>query len=293
MGFLDFLKPRLRGFRAAAKPEGLATYPLWVHPEETGSRLTREIVHTGRFEPFETMLMQRLLPHFELFIEAAAGVGWYTALAQRVMKPGSEIHAFEPDRRNFSLLKRNAEAGAGNDRRITTRLTRAALADRAGTVRLFDWPGDFGVHSRHASEASHHSVSVPATTLDACFAGRALPPLLAKVDARGGEPWIFRGGSSVLSPRQKGSVFILEFWPNGVLGSGEDAAAFAASFSRHAQQPFVIYHETGGLRPITWEELGGHTRGGVATTRRYALDILAITPGTPAYFAVSDLIAGY
>ena len=86
MGFLDFLKPRPRGFRAAAKPEGLATYPLWVHPEETGSRLTREIVHTGSFEPFETMLVQRLLPHFELFIEAAAGVGWYTALAQRVMK---------------------------------------------------------------------------------------------------------------------------------------------------------------------------------------------------------------
>jgi hypothetical protein len=38
--------------------------------------------------------------------------------------------------------------------------------------------------------------------------------------------------------------------------------------------------------------LGGHTKGGVATTRRYALDILAITPGTPAYFAISDLIAG-
>jgi FkbM family methyltransferase len=289
MGFLDFLQTRPRGLRAVAKPEGLAPFPFRVHPEETGSRLTRELVRDGTFEPFETMLVQRLLPHFDMFLDLSAGVGWYTAVAQRAMKPGSEIHAFEPDRRNFGLLKLNA----AGERRIAPRLTRAAVSDRVGTARLFDWPGGFGEHSLQASEASRRSISVPTTTLDACFAGRTLPPFLAKMDARGGEPWIFRGGASVLSPRQKESVYILEFWPNGVAGVGEEAEAFAASFSRHAQQPFVIYHETGGLRPITWAELGGRTKGGVATTRRYALDILAITPGTPAYFAISDLIAGY
>ena len=52
----------------------------------------------------------------------------------------------------------------------------------------------------------------------------------------------------------------------------------------------MIYHETGALRPITWDELGGRTKGGVATMRPYALDILAVTPGTPAYFAVADFI---
>jgi FkbM family methyltransferase len=289
MGFLDLFQTRPRGLRTTAKPEGLAPYPFWVHPEDTGARLTRDIVRDGQFEPFETMLVQRLLPHFGMFLDCAAGVGWYTALAQCVMKPGSEIHAFEPDRQNFGLLKLNTE----NERRIPTRLTRAALTDTVGTARLFDWPGSFGEHSLHASETSRRSISVPTTTLDAYVAGRTLPLVLARMDAKGGEPWVFRGGSSVLSPRQKESVFLLEFWPNGVLGSGEDAEAFAASFSRYAQQPFVIYHETGGLRAITWEELGGRTRGGVATTRRYALDILAITPGTPAYFAVSDLIAGY
>jgi FkbM family methyltransferase len=291
MGFLDLFQTRPRGLRAAAKPEGLKTFPLWVHPEETGSRLSREVIYNGISEPFETMLVQRLLPHFEMFLDLAAGVGWYTALAQRVMQPGSEIHAFEPDRQNFNLLKLNI--GAGAERKITTRLTRAALTDAVGTARLFDWPGSFGEHSLHASEASRRSISVPTMTLDAYFAGRTLPPLLAKMDVKGSEPWIFRGAQSTLSPRQKESVYILEFWPNGVLGSGEDAEAFAASFSRYAQQPFVIYHETGGLRPITWEELGGRTRGGVATMRRYALDILAITPGTPAYFAISDLIAGF
>jgi FkbM family methyltransferase len=293
MGFFDFLQPRPRGLRAAAKPEGLAPYPFWSHAERAGSRLTKDMLRDGRFEAFETMLVQRLLPHFGVFLDLTAGAGWYTALAQRTMKPGSEIHAFEPERENFGLLKLNAGGGADKQRQITTRLTRAALTDRAGTARLFDWPGSYGEYSLHAREGSRRSVSVPTTTLDAYFAGRSLPPFLARMDARGGEPWIFRGGASVLSLRQKDSAFILEFWPNGVAGSSEDAEAFAANLAHYAQQPFVIYHETGGLRPITWEELGGHSRAAVATTRRYALDILAITPGTPAYFAVSDLIAGY
>jgi FkbM family methyltransferase len=286
MGFLDFFKARPRGFRAIAKPEGVAPFPFWAHPEETRARLTRELVRDGKYEAFETMLVQRLLPHFDMFLDLSAGVGWYTAMAQRVMKPGSEIHAFEPDAQNFGLLKINA----AGERRIPTRLTRAALSHEVGTARLFHSPTAFGEHSLFAAEGSRRSTSVPVTTLDAYFAGRCAPPFLAKMDTKGSEPLIFRGGGSVLSARQRESAYILEFWPNGVLGAGENVEAFASSFFNFAQQPFVIYHESGGLRPITWDELGGRARSGVATMRPYALDILAVTPGTPAYFAVSDFI---
>ncbi len=288
MGFLDFFQARPRAFRAEARPEGLAPFPFFVHPPETEARLTRAVLRDGTFEPFETTLVQRLLPHFDMFLDLSAGVGWYTAIAQRVMKAGSEIHAFEPDQQNFGLLKLNA----AGERRVTTRLTRAALSDEVGSARLFHSPMEFGEHSLFASEAARRSTSAPITTLDAYFSNRPLPPLFAKMDTRGNEPRIFRGGASALSARPKESAYILEFWPNGVLGAGETVDAFASSFWGFAQQPFVIYHETRGLRPITWAELGGRAKTGVATMRQYALDILAVTPGSQAYFAVADFITG-
>ncbi len=88
MGFFDFLQARPRGFRAEARPEGVTPFPLWVHPPETGARLTQALESYGTFEPFETLLVQRLLPHFKMFLDLSAGVGWYTAIAQRVMKAG-------------------------------------------------------------------------------------------------------------------------------------------------------------------------------------------------------------
>lgn len=273
-----------------ARPEGVAPYPFWVHPEETGSRLTREVLRDGLFEPFETTLVQRLLPHFGAFLDLSAGAGWYTALAQAVMKPGSEIHSFEPDRRNFGLLKLNA---AERESHIKTRISRAALSDEAGSARLYPLPGKFGEHSLFAPEGAPGSTSVPVATLDAYFAGRSLPPFLARMKSGGNEPRIFRGGASVLAPIQKESAYILEFWPNGVVGPGDDVESFAASFRNFAQQPFVIYHETRGLRPITWSALGGRTEAAVATMRPYALDILAVAPGSQAYFAVADFIAGF
>jgi FkbM family methyltransferase len=288
MGFLDFLQARPRGFRAEARPDGLAPYPFWVHARETEARLTRDVVRDGTFEPFETLLVRRLLPHLSVFLDLSAGVGWYTALAQRVMKPGSEIHAFEPDRQNFGLLKLNTS----DTRRVATHLTRTAVSDEVGSTRLYLSPSEFGEHSLYASESSRRSISAPVTTLDAHFANLSVAPFLAKMDTKGNEPRIFRGASSVLSARSRESAYILEFWPNGVLGAGENVEAFASSFSGFAQEPFVIYHETGGLRPITWDELGGRTKTGVATMRQYSLDILMVTPGTPAYFAVSDLITG-
>ena len=289
MGFRDFFQGRPRGFRAEARPEGLSPFPFWVHPRETEARLSRAVLRDGAFEPFETTLALRLLPRFDMFLDLSAGVGWYTAIAQRAMKAGSEIHAFEPDRANFELLKLNT----ASERRVKTRLTRAAVSDQVGTARLFHSPTEFGEHSLYATEASRRSISVPVTTLDAYFADRSLPPIFAKMDTRGNEPRIFRGGASSLSARLRESAYILEFWPNGVLGAGETVDAFASSLSGFAQQPFVIYHETSGLRPISWAELGGRAKTGVASMRQYALDILAVTPGTPAYFAVADFITGF
>ncbi|MBI1362332.1 MAG: FkbM family methyltransferase [Alphaproteobacteria bacterium] len=290
MGFLDLLKPRPRGYCLEARPEGIAPFAFWGHPPETGARLTQSLERDGVFEPFETLLVQRLLPHFSLFLDLSAGVGWYTAIARRTMQPGSEIHAFEPDRRNFGLLKLNAQAGGD---RVTTHLTRMAVSAEPGSARLFQTVSEFGEHSLYATESAHRSITVPATTLDASFRNRSMPPLLARMGMKGGEPWVFRGGASVLGPQQRENAYLMEFWPNGMAGAGDDFEAFASGFSSYAQQPFVIYRETQGLRPATWDELGGRTSTGVASMRRYSLLILAVTPGTSAYFAVSDLITGF
>ncbi|MGH6644860.1 MAG: FkbM family methyltransferase [Bradyrhizobium sp.] len=290
MGFLDFLQTRPRGFRAEARPEGVAPYPFWIDAAGSDDAISRDILRSGMWQAFETTLVQRMLPHFDAFVEAGANIGWYTALAQRVMKPTAQIHAFEPDPQNFGLLKLNTSGGVSAGKGPTTRLTRAAISDHAGSARLFHSPTSVADHSLFASPGASRSISVPVTALDTHFAKTDLPPMLAKLDAKGNEPRIFSGASKVLSPRLRENAYILEFWPNGVMGAGENVEAFAALLATFEQRPFVIYHESGGLRPTTWDELGGRTKTGVSSMRQYFLDILMVTPGTPAYFAVSDFI---
>jgi alanine racemase len=127
----------------AARVDGVPPFYMFTHPPGQDQYISHEIIEEGTWESFETEIARRLLQHFELFIDIGANIGWYSVVAQRVMRSGSAIYAFEPDPRNFSLLLKNTEQAT----EIRTIAVPAAVSDQIGTARLFNSETNMGIIS--------------------------------------------------------------------------------------------------------------------------------------------------
>ncbi|WP_343717461.1 FkbM family methyltransferase [Inquilinus sp.] len=248
--------------------------------------VSRSIIDSGNWEPLETEIARRLLPNFSLFVDLGANIGWYSALARQIMPHGSTVHAFEPDPRNFDLLVENAR---GNDT-VRVHTVAAAVSDTIGSASLYHSAGNRGDHRLYASDEDRPSITVPVTTLDAYFGGRPLPPCLVKMDTQGSEPRIFRGGKTVLSPGERLSALLVEFWPYGMSNAGEDIDGFITLLSTYPQHPFLIDHAAHRLRPVAWEELRRRSLDDLAPPTQGFVDLVMVTPGSPAFLAVAGLI---
>lgn len=262
--------------------EGLAPFPFTVHPSGNKELVSDIIRERGDWETLETEICRRLLPHYDLFLDLGANIGWYSTVAKQAMRPGGTVHAFEPDPTNFALLRKNV----GRCGAVQVHLVPAGVSETVGSASLFHSAVNFGDHRLYQSEEERSSIAVPVTTLDAYFGGCPLPPCLCKMDTQGSEPRIFRGAQSVLPPSEARTAFLIEFWPHGMSNSGETAAAFADVLSTYPQQPYVIDIKLNRQ----WPELVRRSENEMAPATRGFVDLLMVTPGSAAHLAVVDLI---
>ena len=269
---------------------GVPPFQFRTHQTLADICISDQIANHGVWEQLETEVVCRLLPLYTTFLDLGANIGWYTAIAQRLMRPGSRIFAFEPGPNNFALLKRNT-ASPWRPRRPKTTLIAAAVSDHVGTVELHLSPLNQGDHRIYASEAGRSCVTAAVTSLDAFFGNKPLPPVLLKSDTQGSEPRILRGARRALSESLAASVLLLEFWPHGMAASGEDIGAFIAALANMPHQPFVIDGAAAKLRPIAWSALAVRCEHDLAPATQAFVDLVLLPPGSQAYRAVEDLMA--
>lgn len=275
-----------------SRPISLKNLPLFdiaLHHPINDAHISRNIWYNGIWEAFETSIFQKLINNFDVFIDLGANIGWYSVIAKLGMKPGSEIHAFEPDPDNFDLLVCNTDGN--NSIKITK--NNCGVGDHAGAGRLFRSPVNLGDHQLYESaHESRESISVPLTTLDAYFGNRDLPAMLVKMDTQGSEPRIVRGGNLVFSASKPLNAYLIEFWPHGIVNSGENFDAFIDRLETLPQRPYVLVPASERLVPLTWGDLRalGNPSGSFAPHTMRQLDLALLTFGTPAYESVADLI---
>ena len=82
-------------------------FDLALHEDPTVRFISAEIGRTGNWEPLETELVRRLLPHYRRFIDLGANLGWYTVTAGLLLRGRGKVHAFEPALSTFRLLEPN------------------------------------------------------------------------------------------------------------------------------------------------------------------------------------------
>jgi FkbM family methyltransferase len=273
MSLLSSLRRRIRGLRWLVHPRGLrerideiesllrdlrsevtafqriemsrawvAGHRMRVDPDDTVvGRWLREV---GWFEPTETRLIHRLVKPGDTVVDVGANIGYYTLQLARLVGPAGRVFAFEPEPRNFDLLRRNVWE---NDYDNVT-LVQAAVAARPERLRLYLNPENRGDH-RLQETAGREAVEVEGISLDDYFRGSAGRLDLVKIDVQGAEGSAFEGMRGLVAAGRVSRI-ITEFWPRGLSQAGCDPRDFLECCIREGFRVREIDEQRGRLVPL-------------------------------------------
>jgi FkbM family methyltransferase len=214
-----------------------------LDPDDTVvSALLRE---EGWFEPFETLLVQRLVSPGDTVVDVGANIGYYTLQFARLVGATGKVVAFEPDPHNFALLEENV--WQNGYRNVT--LVRAAVAARSGGVRLHLNAANHGDHRIYASDPGRPAIDVEAVALDEYFADHAGLLDLVKIDVQGAEAGVFAGMRRLMAEQRVARV-LSEFWPRGLKVAGGDGAGFLDDRRREGFEASVVDEAARRVAPL-------------------------------------------
>jgi FkbM family methyltransferase len=198
----------------------LTNYPRLTIPYGEGGWITvdeRDVVSgfvfvTGDYEPEVWEALSAQARDADVLWDVGANIGTVSIpalLDERIR----ELHAFEPDPTNASVLERNlALNGTGYS------LHRLALGDRSEVRQLHLAPtANAGLSSLAAATSTGVSVAVECRTVDQLvFEDGLAAPTLMKVDVEGWELQVFRGARRLLRELPpRAIVFEAESDPRG------------------------------------------------------------------------------
>jgi FkbM family methyltransferase len=226
----------------------VAGHRMRVNPDDTVvSQRLREL---GWFEPLETRLIQRLVKPGDTVVDVGANIGYYTLQLASMVGDAGRVFAFEPDPRNFDLLRRNV--WQNGYRNVT--LVQAAVAARPERLKLYLNPENHGDHRIYAGAGGRDAVDVEAVSLDDYFGGRVDQLDLVKLDVQGAEGAALAGMTALVAAGRIGRV-VAEFWPRGLLQAGYDPREFLEARLREGFHVRVIDEETERVLPLDVADL--------------------------------------
>jgi FkbM family methyltransferase len=206
----------------------------------------------GIYEPLTTDLVQAEIAPGSVVLDIGANIGYFTLIFAKRVGPTGHVFAFEPEPGNFALLQDNVAANGYSN--VT--LSRLAVSDRAGRVRLYvdaGNPGDCRIYDSHDRRAS---LEIETVRLDDYWD----PPFgridFIKMDIQGAEPAALRGMLGLLEKHRQVKL-VVEFWPYGLRLSGADVEEFLQTLCGAGFNLWNLDERRGALVPTTVSELLG------------------------------------
>ena len=150
-------------------------------------------------------------------IDVGANLGLHTVLLARL---AAKVLAFEPERRNYSLLERNIVA---NGLRNVVAF-KCAVGDREGSCQIRLSAENFGDHRVSALATDGNAEDVPMMTID--VAAQALEPGsvgFVKIDVQGYEQHVLQGAQNTIA-QNPDLILVVEVSPSHLAAAGASAS---------------------------------------------------------------------
>jgi len=199
---------------------------LEFHLDARNERIAQVPYASGAYEPEESAAIEALVRPGSVFVDIGANLGYFTCLAARAAGPTGRVVAFEPDRLNVRLLRRNVRA----NRFENVTIVPAAVGGRDGEIELFRSEINHTDHRVYDSGEGRGAERVRLVSLDSYFP-RASRIDVLKIDIQGFEAQAFAGMRRILAEQRDRLVILTEFFPEGLEEAGSGPAELLALFS--------------------------------------------------------------
>ena len=204
----------------------------------------------GVYEPLVTELVQKEVRPGDVVLDIGAHIGYYTLIFAGRVGPDGRVFAFEPEPGNCALLEKNVHANGYHN----VAILRKAVAEKAGTVRLYPAEDNSGDNRIYDSHDGRRFLEVETMRLDDYFPGDRWKVDFIKMDIQGAEYAALCGMGALLN-RNTGVKLVTEFWPFGLAMFGIDPKAYLQSLAGHGFRFSNIDERQGKVLPASIPEL--------------------------------------
>jgi len=197
-----------------------------------------------KWEEYETKIFKENLKTGDTVLDIGAHIGYYTLIASNKVGKRGKVYAFEPDPKNFKLLKKNiSENGCSN-----VALINSAVTLKGGQIKLFLNKENKGDHRAYDSKDGRESISINSMKLDEYFKNNKKVDVI-KMDIQGGEFKALKGGLNLLSHNKRIKIFS-EFWPMGLRLNNDSPKEYLNLLIKNKFKIFQISEEKEKLIPV-------------------------------------------
>ena len=162
-------------------------------------------------------------------LDIGANIGFYTKILSKLVGETGKIYAFEPDKKNFSHLQKNAGDLTNVD------LINKAVSDKTGTITLYQSDLLNVDHKTYETADFTSKTEIDCVAMDDIIPNKKVD--FIKIDIQGFEYFAFQGMKEIFKQNEDLKI-IAELYPYGLNNSGVKVDEFV-SFLRNSD--FYIY----------------------------------------------------
>lgn len=201
-------------------PSIIKVYGIKLFIDKDDRIISRELLLTGKWEELQTNVLKSYIKKGHTVLDIGGHIGFYTLLASRLVGKNGKVISFEPDTKNFTLLRKNIKVNkAANIIAI-----KRAVSNKNETTKLFLSATNTGDHKLYITGSSKKSIKINTTTIDSYLNDKSIQHIdVIKMDIQGYEPYALEGMEKLFRDNRK-LIMICEYWPYGLIlaGSSED-----------------------------------------------------------------------
>ena len=205
----------------------------------------------GIHEKMLTNLIKKEIHSGDVVLDIGAHIGYYTLQFANLVGPTGKVYAFEPEPKNFELLKKNVQINKHDN----VVLIQKIVSDKDGIVEFFISKFDSIGNKLFKSNEAGSSIKIESTTLDEYFKDLKKKIDFIKMDIQGGEGKAILGMKNLLK-ENKNLKIIQEWWPDALKQNNTNPEDHL-KFLQHIG--YKIYEIDGTIKkdilPITIEQL--------------------------------------
>lgn len=218
--------------------------------DKQDTTVSQELVQSKKWEEYETEIFKKNIKLGDVVIDIGAHIGYYTLIAAKLVGGTGKVYSFEPDQKNFQLLKKNIEVNGYRN----VVLINKAVSNRSGMDYLYLNKKNTGDHRIFDSGEKRKSIPIETVTLDDFFRKNKIKLDLIKMDIQGSEAFAFQGAKEIISNNLHIKI-ITEFYPKALQQSSISANEYLKMLEKNNFHFYIIDELSKSSIPISKSKL--------------------------------------